>query len=105
MKRLLLTTSAAILALAMASGAAPVLAQNAKDTLVVGMDVDAGTLDPRLSRDTTASRAIDLIYSGLVHITPNLPPFRTSPKAGKRPIRRPGSSTYARTSSSLTARP
>jgi len=72
MKRLLLTTSAAILALAMASGAAPVLAQNAKDTLVVGMDVDAGTLDPRLSRDTTASRAIDLIYSGLVHITPNL---------------------------------
>ena len=72
MNKLLLTTSAAILALTMAGTAVPAFAQNAADTLVVGMDVDAGTLDPRLSRDTTSSRAIDLIYSGLVHITPNL---------------------------------
>lgn len=41
-------------------------------TITIGTDVDAGTLDPRLARDTTAYRTIDLIYSGLVHITPGL---------------------------------
>ena len=40
----------------------------------VGTDVDAGTLDPRLARDTTAYRIADLIYSGLVHLTPGLEP-------------------------------
>jgi peptide/nickel transport system substrate-binding protein len=69
MKKFLLTTSAIV-----ALSFMPMHAAIAQDTttLVVGMDVDAGTLDPRLMRDTTASRTNDLIYSGLVHITPNL---------------------------------
>jgi peptide/nickel transport system substrate-binding protein len=41
-------------------------------TITIGTDVDAGTLDPRLARDTTAYRVADLIYSGLVHLTPTL---------------------------------
>jgi len=43
-------------------------------TLKIGLDVDAGTLDPRLAKDTTASRAIDLIYDGLVYLDANLKP-------------------------------
>jgi peptide/nickel transport system substrate-binding protein len=62
---MLLSASALALALAIS----PALAQEA---LVVGTDVDAGTLDPRLARDTTAYRTANLIYSGLVHLTPNL---------------------------------
>jgi peptide/nickel transport system substrate-binding protein len=65
MKKLLLTASALVLALAMN----PAFAQEA---IVVGADVDAGTLDPRLARDTTAYRTANLIYSGLVHLTPSL---------------------------------
>jgi peptide/nickel transport system substrate-binding protein len=42
------------------------------ETITFGTDVDAGTLDPRLARDTTAYRVADLIYSGLVHLTPGL---------------------------------
>ena len=69
MNKFLLTTSA-IVALAFM----PVNTGLAQDTasIVIGTDVDAGTLDPRLTRDTTAYRTADLIYSGLVHITPNL---------------------------------
>ncbi len=68
MKRLLLATTALV-----ALGFVPVPAVLAQDNvLVVGTDVDAGTLDPRLTRDTTASRTADLIYAGLVHITPSL---------------------------------
>lgn len=44
------------------------------ETVRVGVDVDAGTLDPRLSRDVTASRTIDLIYDGLVQLSPDLKP-------------------------------
>ena len=47
---------------------------SAQSTVRVGTDVDAGTLDPRLTRDTTAYRTADLIYSGLVHLTPSLEP-------------------------------
>jgi peptide/nickel transport system substrate-binding protein len=43
-------------------------------TLKIGLDVDAGTLDPRLSKDTSASRAIELIYDGLVYLDANLKP-------------------------------
>ena len=32
----------------------------------VGVDIDAGSLDPRLMRDTTAYRAVNLLYDGLV---------------------------------------
>ncbi|WP_028034714.1 ABC transporter substrate-binding protein [Chelativorans sp. J32] len=65
MKKLLLSTTALILAMAIG----PALAQ---EEIVVGTDVDAGTLDARLTRDTTAYRVADLVYSGLVHITPKL---------------------------------
>ncbi|MFV0298457.1 MAG: ABC transporter substrate-binding protein, partial [Hyphomicrobiaceae bacterium] len=44
----------------------------AQDKLVIGIDVDAGTLDPRLARDTSAFRTTNLIFSGLVHLTPSL---------------------------------
>ncbi|MCB1452322.1 MAG: ABC transporter substrate-binding protein, partial [Rhizobiaceae bacterium] len=62
--RLLATTAA----LALATGIA------GAQELVIGADVDAGTLDPRLARDTTAYRTVNLIYSGLVHLTPDLEP-------------------------------
>jgi peptide/nickel transport system substrate-binding protein len=71
MKRFLLTATA-IAALALMPVSAG-LAQDS-DTIVIGTDVDAGTLDPRLARDTTAYRVADLIYSGLVHLTPTLEP-------------------------------
>jgi len=51
--------------------AAPMAAHSA-GTIVVGTDVDAGTLDSRLARDTTAARVADLIYAGLVHLNPQL---------------------------------
>ncbi|QQA41741.1 ABC transporter substrate-binding protein [Pelagovum pacificum] len=61
-------TAATLLAL-VAAGAV-----SAQESLVIGTDVDAGTLDPRLSRDTTAYRTNNLIYAGLVHLTPSLEP-------------------------------
>ncbi|MGE5630345.1 MAG: ABC transporter substrate-binding protein [Caulobacteraceae bacterium] len=51
-----------------APGAAPAL----KDEIKVGLDVDAGTLDPRLGRDSSAKRVIDLVFDGLVYIDENL---------------------------------
>jgi peptide/nickel transport system substrate-binding protein len=63
-----MTTSVVALMLMQASAG---FAQSPK-TVVIGTDVDAGTLDPRMTRDTTASRSTDLLYSGLVHITPKL---------------------------------
>ena len=71
MKTFLLTTSAIVALSFLPLHTA--MAQEAQ-TIVMGADVDAGTLDPRLTRDTTASRTADLIYSGLVHITPALEP-------------------------------
>ena len=70
MRKLLLAATVALVALAAGS---PGFAQS-QDTVVIGLDVDAGTLDPRLTRDTSAYRTADLIYSGLVHITPELRP-------------------------------
>lgn len=66
MKKLLLLTTA-VVGLGLATG---VFAQD--KAIVIGTDVDAGTLDPRLTRDTTAYRTADLIYAGLVHLTANL---------------------------------
>ncbi len=68
MTRLRLAGSAALLALLTAG------AGQAQETLTIGTDVDAGTLDSRLARDTTAYRVANLIYSGLVHLTPSLEP-------------------------------
>lgn len=69
MKKLLLSAS-----LAMALAAVNSQAAFAQTAITVGSDVDAGTLDPRLTRDVTAARVADLIYSGLVHLTPTLEP-------------------------------
>lgn len=68
MNKLLLLTTAIV-----ALGALPATVTLAQDkAIVIGTDVDAGTLDPRLTRDTTAYRAADLIYAGLVHLTSKL---------------------------------
>jgi peptide/nickel transport system substrate-binding protein len=40
----------------------------------VGADVDAGSLDPRLMRDTTSYRVVDLLYDGLVRLDHDLKP-------------------------------
>jgi peptide/nickel transport system substrate-binding protein len=42
--------------------------------LRIGIDVDAGTLDPRLANDTTARRVIEQVYDGLVELDPQLQP-------------------------------
>ena len=52
----------------------PLGVQAQVQTVRVGIDVDAGTLDPRLARDTSAYRATDLIYDGLVRLSPDLKP-------------------------------
>lgn len=51
--------------------ATPALSQS---ILRAGLDVDAGTMDPRLARDTSAARMQELVYSGLVYLDPNLVP-------------------------------
>lgn len=50
---------------ALAMGAATV---NAQSVLRAGIDVDAGTMDPRLGRDTTALRMQELLFNGLVYL-------------------------------------
>lgn len=67
MRHTLLRSVAAIALAAMSAHAA-----SAQESLTIGADVDAGTLDPRLARDTTAYRVANLISAGLVHLTPNL---------------------------------
>lgn len=42
--------------------------------LNAGLDVDAGTMDPRLARDTSAARMQELLFNGLVRLGPNLEP-------------------------------
>ena len=55
--------------------AGPVAPAAAQGKVVrVGTDVDAGTLDPRLMRDTTAYRAVNLLYSGLLQLDEKLQP-------------------------------
>ncbi|MGG0934765.1 ABC transporter substrate-binding protein [Brevibacillus centrosporus] len=42
------------------------------DELKIGLDVDAGTMDPRLSRDTTAARVTDVVFDGLIRLSDKL---------------------------------
>lgn len=49
-------------------------AQLAQGIVRVGTDVDAQTLDPRLMRDTTAYRVVNLVFSGLVQLDAALKP-------------------------------
>jgi peptide/nickel transport system substrate-binding protein len=60
------TFAALAAAIAMIAPSASVAQSRA--LLRVGADVDAGALDPRLMRDTTAFRVTDLIFDGLVTI-------------------------------------
>jgi peptide/nickel transport system substrate-binding protein len=61
------------------SGAAPAAGETAESggeaaaggTLRVGLDVDAGTGDPRLARDTSAFRLRELVFDGLVEMQPD----------------------------------
>jgi peptide/nickel transport system substrate-binding protein len=41
-------------------------------TLNVGLDVDAGSMDPRLARDSSAYRVVELVYDGLAYLDANL---------------------------------
>lgn len=45
-----------------------------RNVVRVAMDVDAGTLDPRLARDTTAYRVCNLIYDALVQLNASFQP-------------------------------
>ena len=54
-----------ILCLAASSSCAP---PAPTDIVRVGTDVDAETLDPRLMRNTTGYRVVNLIYDGLVQL-------------------------------------
>jgi peptide/nickel transport system substrate-binding protein len=58
-------------ALALAIASAPAFSQT---VLRAGLDVDAGTMDPRLMIDTSAARMQELVFSGLVRLDPNLVP-------------------------------
>lgn len=57
----------AVLSLAIASA-------GAQTVLKAGIDVDAGTMDPRLGRDTTALRMQELIFNGLVYLDSEVVP-------------------------------
>lgn len=50
----------------------PGWAAPAGGVLRIGIDVDAGTLDPRLARDTTARRVIEQVYDGLIDLDTGL---------------------------------
>lgn len=52
----------------------PAPAAPAAGVLRIGIDVDAGTLDPRLANDTTARRVIEQVYDGLVELDAQLRP-------------------------------
>ena len=68
-----LLTSTAAIALAGVL-AVPALAQG-PTTVRIGADVDAGTLDPRITQDTTAYRVVNLVYDGLVELSADLEPM------------------------------
>ncbi len=59
---------AALVSAALAAG--PVTGEQIR----LGADVDAGTLDPRVMRDTTAYRVNNLLYDGLVQLDASLQP-------------------------------
>src|SRR2546426_12683263 len=69
MRRTLFVLLTAALGIALPGWAVP-----SGGTLRVGIDVDAGTLDPRLANDTTARRVIEQVYDGLIELDPQLRP-------------------------------
>src|SRR2546425_9781441 len=77
MRRTLFVLLTAALGIALPGWAAP-----SGGTLRVGIDVDAGTLDPRLANDTTARRVIEQVYDGLIELDPQLRPRPTLAESG-----------------------
>ena len=73
MKRLIV---AVLLILALSALATPGVSTSAQEagTIRVGLDVDAGTGDPRLARDTSAFRLGELVFDGLVQLDTELVP-------------------------------
>ena len=57
-----------------AATSAPAPVAKTGGTLRIGLDVDAGTGDPRLMRDTSAFRLKELVYSGLIWMKPDFTP-------------------------------
>jgi len=60
-----------IAALLLFAGCAPT---RSPTVIRVGTDVDASSLDPRLMRDTTSYRVVDLLYDGLTRLDRELTP-------------------------------
>ncbi|GMA14250.1 ABC transporter substrate-binding protein (plasmid) [Deinococcus metallilatus] len=60
--------------IALATGLLLTCAAQAQTTFNVGLDVEPGTMDPRLMRDTSATRMQELIFNGLIRLDPNLKP-------------------------------
>ncbi len=54
------------------NGASSGESSDKREEIKVGLDVDAGTMDPRLSKDTSAKRVSELVYDGLVRLSSNL---------------------------------
>lgn len=54
-----------------APAAQPTAAAKSGGTLRIGLDVDAGTGDPRLGKDTSAYRLRELVFDGLVNVKPD----------------------------------
>jgi peptide/nickel transport system substrate-binding protein len=55
------------------------------DTLRIGLDVDAGTGDPRLARDTSANRLRELVFDGLVGLGPDYVPVPALAESWENP--------------------
>lgn len=64
----------ALALLAVCAALATSCSRPASPALRIGVDVDAGTLDPRLMRDTTAYRVVNLVHDGLVRLDRTLKP-------------------------------
>ncbi len=58
----------------LAAGALLATSNASAQNIRLGADVDAGTLDPRVMRDTTAYRVVNLLYDGLVQLDASLQP-------------------------------
>lgn len=67
-------TTAAPTAAAATTAPTQAAAPGGGTTLRIGLDVDAGTGDPRLQRDTSAFRLRELVFDGLVSLKPDFTP-------------------------------
>jgi peptide/nickel transport system substrate-binding protein len=60
-------------------------AKSSRDEIRVGLDVDAGTMDPRLARDTSARRVVEIAFDGLVNLNASLEPEPALAKSWENP--------------------